>query len=57
MAYRQRDELLSHVLDEDEVEELIQHRKEGLTLVQLAKMYGVHKNTVRNILRRAEAAK
>lgn len=53
MAYRQREELLSHVLDEEEVADLIRLRREGLTLEELAKRFDVHKNTVRNILRRA----
>lgn len=52
MAYRQRDELASHVLTEEEVAELVQLRKEGWTFEQLAVEFDIHKNTVRNILRK-----
>lgn len=56
MPYRQRDELLSHVLTEEEVEELVQKRAAGWTLRMLAKEFDIHLNTVRNILRRVTNA-
>lgn len=56
MPYRQRDELLSHVLTEEEVEDLVSKRNAGWTLRMLAKEFDVHLNTVRNILRRVTNA-
>lgn len=54
MAYRSRDLLLSHTLTIDEVHELIRLHKEGWTLRQLGDEFGVHRNTVSNILNRAK---
>lgn len=52
MGYRSRDQLLSHVLENSQVVELVDLRKEGMTLQQLAIRFKVHKSTVKNILKR-----
>lgn len=54
VAYRSMDKLLSHTLPEEEVYELIRMHKEGKTLRQLGNEFGVHRNTVSNILKRAK---
>lgn len=57
MPYEARDDLLSHKLTNEEVEELISLRRSGTTLKTLAKQYDVHENTVRNIINRYRATK
>lgn len=57
MPYESRDDLLSHKLTQEEVEELVALRRKGTTLKQLAKQYGIHENTVRNIINRYKATK
>lgn len=54
MSYRARPEIFSLLLTEQEVRELIELRRMGVTLSQLANQFNVHENTVRNILRRVE---
>lgn len=56
MPYESRNDLLSHKLTEKEVEELIKLRKQGVTLKTLANQFGVHQNTVRNVIKRAKAS-
>jgi len=52
MAYESRNDLLSHKLTQLEVTQLLQKRKQGVTLKALAEEFGVHKNTVINIVKR-----
>jgi len=52
MAYRARDNLFSHILDEDQVDELIMMWKKGATIKSLAEYFGVHENTITNIVSR-----
>jgi DNA-directed RNA polymerase specialized sigma24 family protein len=53
MPYRSHDYLLSHVLDEEQVEELLSMRKKGITYKEISKHFKVHINTVKNIIYRA----
>lgn len=57
MPYESRNDLLSHKLTEQEVDELIRLRKQGVTLKTLAEQFDVHQNTVRNIINRYKATK
>ncbi len=52
MAYRSRNDLHSHILTEEEVEELIGMWKSGATLKEMSKHFDVHYNTVGNIINR-----
>lgn len=52
MAYESRSDLLSHKLTQSEVSQLLQKRRQGVTLKALAEEFGVHKNTVINIVKR-----
>ena len=52
MVYRARDDLLSSILTEEQAEELIELKKAGTQIQELADRYGVHRNTVNNIWRR-----
>ena len=56
MTYRAHTDLLSHVLDEDEVDELISMYKKGDKIVAMAAYFGVHRNTITNVLDRARRA-
>lgn len=52
MAYRARDNLFSHILDEDQVAELIKMWKSGETVKNMAQHFDVHENTITNIISR-----
>jgi len=54
MAYRAHDSHLSAALTKEQVEELIERRKEGWTYKKLAAHFGVHRNTIYNILKRVK---
>jgi DNA invertase Pin-like site-specific DNA recombinase len=55
MAYERREDLLSAKLTEEQVEELLDMRKRGVPLKQVAKHFNVHYNTVINIMNRDKA--
>lgn len=52
MAYESRNDLLSHKLTQSEVQQLLDKRRKGITLKALAEEFGVHRNTVINIVKR-----
>lgn len=52
MAYESRNDLLSHKLTQSEVSQLLQKRKQGVTLKALAEEFDIHRNTVINIVKR-----
>jgi len=52
MAYRSRNDLLSHILTDDEVDRLISLWKQGQTIKQISTTFNVHENTVSNIIGR-----
>jgi lambda repressor-like predicted transcriptional regulator len=54
MAYRRKPGLLSDVLSRQEIERIAELRAQGWTLQQLADAYQVHRNTIRNVLRRRD---
>lgn len=54
MAYRKREDQLSSILSESEVEQLIILYKEGVSQYQIATQFDIHRNTVRNIIMRAK---
>jgi transposase len=54
MAYRRMDNLYSDILTQAQVEQLIELRRRGVTLRQLAEQFDIHKNTVINIIKRWE---
>jgi transcriptional regulator len=53
MPYRAHESHLSSVLTEEQVKELIDKRKQGWTYKKLGLYFGVHRNTIYNILKRA----
>lgn len=55
MAYRRREDSLSDALTDKQVEQLIKMRREGAKLREVAHAFGVHKNTVINIMNRDRA--
>jgi transposase len=54
MAYRRMNNLYSDILTQAQVERLIELRRRGVTLRQLAEQFDIHKNTVINIIKRWE---
>ena len=52
MAYRARDNLFSHILTDEEVDELISMWKAGHTFRDMAKYFDIHYNTVGNVINR-----
>jgi Mor family transcriptional regulator len=52
MAYRSRDDLYSHVLTNEQVEDMISKWRQGHTVKSLAQDYEVHENTITNIITR-----
>jgi len=57
MAYRRKEEMLSDVLDDEQIEELLYMKKIGSTQQEMADHFGVHRNTVYNILKRHQQRK
>jgi len=57
MAYRARDDLFSHILDDNQVDDLIRMWKAGNTIKELSRHFNVHENTVTNIISRYVEAK
>lgn len=53
MPYRAR-ELLSHVLTPEQVSDLLMKHRKGKAVRDIAKEFGVHRNTVSNIINRAK---
>jgi len=54
VAYRKRADLLSAQLTNEEVKQLCRLHKNGRPQKQLAEEFGVHRNTVRNVINRAK---
>jgi len=52
MAYRARDNLFSHILDDEQVENLIKMWRSGVTVKELSNHFHIHENTVTNIISR-----
>lgn len=50
--YISQERLYSHKLTPQEVQELVYMHKQGMSYTQLSRKFGVHRNTVYNILQR-----
>jgi transposase len=57
MAYRRREGVLSDVLTQAEINELVSMHDQGFTQKAIAEHFEIHRNTVRNILKRYWAKK
>ena len=57
MAYRRRDDFLSDVLTNEQVEQLIAMKNSGMKVKDIAEHFHIHRNTVTNIVDRYRRAK